>query len=107
MNEAAPVAASLCEASQLPPSDIVPGIPRSGIDFDYAQREIKRLQAKLEELQPCVIRVGGLFHLYQNAQVRVQTPSAQMMWDYLEANLTRGTKVNWRVIPTQPPLNPS
>lgn len=87
------------------PSDIVPGIAPVSIDYDWALREIERLQTKLDELRPCVIRVGGLFNLYQCAQVCVQTPSAQLMWDYLGVHFPKG--VQWFVLPTQPPLNPS
>ena len=94
-------------AEQLPPSDITLGIGEMPIEYDFALREIERLQSKLDDLAPCVIRVGGLFNLYQSAQVMVQTPDAQIMWDYLEAYFPKGTKVRWFVLPQQPPLNPS
>lgn len=101
---------------ELPPSDIVPGISPVAIDYKWALSEIERLQSKLDELQPCVIRVGGLFNLYQNAYVRVQTPDAQMMWDYLNTTFPRGQHVRWFILPPrgeaftrpqQPPFNPS
>jgi hypothetical protein len=95
------------QAVQLPPSDIVPGIAPAVIDRAWALREIERLQNKLADLQPCVIRIGGLFNLYQSAEVRVQTPDAQLMWDYLNTNFPKGTKVRWFVLPQQQPLNPS
>jgi hypothetical protein len=91
----------------LPPSDVVPGIAPQAIDYDWALRQIERIQSKLEELGPCVIRVGGLFNLYQSVEVRVQTPDAQMMWDYLNSNFLKGTRVRWFVLPQQQPLNPS
>jgi hypothetical protein len=99
------VEGSLESIPLLPPSDFVPGISPNAIDYDWAVSEIERLQAKLADLQPCVIRIGGVFNLYQNAQVRVQTPSAQLMWDYLATNVR--TTVRWFILPQQPPLNPS
>lgn len=90
---------------QLPPSDIVPGISPVAIDYDWARGEIDRLLAKLATCSPVVIRVGGLLNLYQGAEVRVRTNDAQIMWDYLNENLPRGTKVRWFVLPAQTPLS--
>ena len=88
--------------SQLPLSDVTPGIDLPAIDRSMVIRQLDGIRKSIEDLYPIVKREGGLFVLYHcelDQRVVVKAASAQMMVDYLNAVFPVGTKVRWIILP--------
>jgi hypothetical protein len=88
------------------PSDVTPGVVAPTLDWNEVTKALDGIEEKINVLWPVVKRKGGgLFMLYhsgfaaEQGVVAVQAASAQMIVDYYEAAMPRGTKIQWVILP--------